>query len=750
MCLRFIGATPYKVSVYSWAVGDTTECDADQSLEVCSTETPPNLSYVGPNEQDDWPPPPTDLELNCQSMSDSPHVPPPPPPRVESLPNSSYDTTSVKSEGSDYSDPYDKLPEKPAMERDADGYEDPVDCIPSVEPNLTLNVKPEMKLVLKTFVSNSDEPDSSLYCNPVPVTEKRFCKEELEELYAKPVKRPKKTDEKSCISESSKAGSGTDGSLYAEIMEHLNKRNLDSVKGNKEHKQVSNSDPHYASIDEIMGSIEKNREVGNRNKIEIDKNQDSLCKPVNVIEEMKKLPEFSGVAKNKKSTVLAASSDKIYETYLSLGRNFNPLKNNQNDIKPEVRMMPFTNTLKKRHKSQPDISFSENIELFDKNASTPELEGIDTREKDKPFLSTFKPANKKYSNRRDIENSISFVPMLKGQQKSHSCEENLGTIESPSTPIIMSTPSFESLCQVTPLHQRSESSQSLPSKSGSSDNLGENDSFMSSTSSSLSYCPNDHSASVHSLHSDKSLSPVPEEAEKGETEEADNSKMYKKPDIPTIGALTPGKINAAKHGIDLSVYLLKPNHQNENGVLKLEGQDQRGQGQRAGLGNAEENTQSNSKAKVFDNQSRLAIKETLSGLKTKVELSTGGSRKDSERRHTVQTIQEMKEGYLIHKKADSQCQVPNIGLAAKVRKFESGSKSLKSKWGGCLDSGEVKEPFNKRHCGETEPVGVDKDHYLETDLDSVLPLKPKQNMKRSKSHTGIGSVASANVVTDIW
>lgn len=772
------GATPYKVSVFPWASAEVRDYDSSDKLDICSTDTPPSLSFQEDQEEESWPPPPSETELlgdHTKSTSDSPHVPPPPPPRLESLQKSSTITKSPKLAGN-YADPYDKLSEtqssKCTREVSSD-YQDPVDCV-TIQSQRTF--ADNARMVLQSM-SGNDEPDLSLYSKPV--SEKRISKEELEELYAKPLKKAKRNDIGSLMEskESTTQRPEDHSDLYNEIMEHINRSSTEDKESTKKYRP----DPDYETIEECQAVIKSTKaEMNSSERVGDDlKKFNEILIPQ---KDEKSNQKFATISKAKKMRVMAASTEKIYETYLSLGRKSNPFKSKMDAPKPpdknnDFSTGMFTQSLKVKSKSQPDISFSEGLQAFD----------IDMN-KDEDFtgsalqMSSFKPAgNQKAKCLNEVR--------LKDTDRAKSYEDCLRNVEEPRTPIIMATPSFDSLCQVTPLSCKTFSSQSLPTKSGSSESLSGHSNMSISTSSSLSFGPDEKSGSLQSLHSEKSLSPVREEEEfdmcyKGknmkekseiglnaskekDTSKADTENVCYKKELKTNGGktvdsvhacsditnktdnlipLTPGKISALKHGIDLSVYLLKPTRQGgrEKGdVLEKDERHRETSVSDSSNGKPNRSAESNCPQKLFDTQSRLAIKEKLSGVRTKVDQGKSTSKKEIERRHTVQTVHEITE------KPNEKTLIPNIGITSKTRKVDIFSKGGKTKLIQEKNDNGSQEPDSKRHCSEKKRVMSVDDHYLETDLDKVLTDKRRKPMKKSKSHSGF-ETGNSGVVTDIW
>ena len=819
-------ATPYKVSVFPWAVADDSE---NQSLEICSTSTPPNSSF-GVQETEDWPPPPTEEEINGSTSNskttgtrtkNSPHVPPPPPPRSESLtPRKKTFPSPVVADI--YADPYDKLSSTSNLlkKKSFSDYQEPVNEVIRIN---TRTQPDNPRLVLQSF-SQNEEPDTSLYCKPInkealskpdlssnskdnekiaayedmkshenSVTNTELYSQppktvtprssDLEDLYSKPLKKKikqnevtnsisapqretkveendsvtkvsdKQSDYKSLVSvpEDSQLREEKESELYSEIMQHFRK-----VTGQTD-KLKCKPDPIYETIDDCLEKLNSETKTGT-NLVSINKESQEKQKTDSKIE------DSSGLLKMKKKTVLAASSDKIYETYLSLRGNPNVLKSKGSK---QTKMSVPTNNLSKKFKSQPDISFSENSEnkiLFENIETQSKMEEITASNPTINCLEKHSVAGNKYSN-----DGTNYVHLTVAQ-RAQSFENGFKDSECPGTPIITATPSFDSLCAVTPLSKRSGSSQSLPAQTGSLESLSAHESNMSvSSRSTLSTVPDEDESRLCESFEDENATPIatyvcssdskkesaePEKLDsKNRTSEAsfdDNAikEKFANGNIP----ITPGKISAAKHGIDLSVYILKPVKQDPSSkIINSESLN-------ADVKNIMKENTANSDIKVssecgfahkiLDTHARLAIKENLSGSKTNMEPSKSTGKKEQGRRHTVQTVHEMKVNG--HQKTGTQSSVPSIGIASKAFKAENVSKPGKSKFKqSCRNENEAAvEPDSKRLCvGGTKVIGHGDDLYLETDIDTVIAERGRQNLKKSKSHSSVGS---STVVTEIW
>ncbi|XP_060573015.1 uncharacterized protein LOC132730938 isoform X2 [Ruditapes philippinarum] len=747
------GATPYKVSMFPWVSTEVSENDQSDDVDICSTATPPSFNLQ--EEEESWPPPPSDSELlgeHTTRTHDSPHVPPPPPPRMGSLKKRECTSNSPKLAGN-YADPYDKLPDPQSKQRLVTShYQDPVDCVPLVKQR---TIPEDAKLVLQNLAGN-DEPDLSLYSKPVK--EKRLSKEELEELYAKPLKKAKRNNIGSLSegTEKPEPVSGEPSDLYNEIMEHINKSSSEDTSKITSFKP----DPDYETIDECLAKVNSE---SSESKGHIREVKDDTRKVKDMMDKSGEegTQKFATISRSKKMRVMAASTEKIYETYLSLGRNANPFKGKTDipklpDTASDFNSGPFTHSLKLKSKSQPDISFSEGLQTFDidMNKDQDHLSSV-------PQFSSFKPIENNKSTHKDRNEN-----KLKDSGRAKSYEDGLRNIEEPRTPIIMATPSFDSLCNVTPLSCKSFSSHSLPNKSGSYESLSSQSHMSTSTNSSLSFGPDDKSGSLQSLHSDKSLSPVKEEEEFDQCMDAknelktkvellgkQNTKSLTHEPVDSVNGdfesvktnvvpLTPGKISALKHGIDLSVYLLKPAKQDDKSKENVPENEKTLQTTLdSHVRKPKKTGEPLVNQKLFDNQSRLAIKDKLSGVKTKVDVGKSSSRKETERRHTVQTVQDIPVKY------EDAMTVTN---AAKSRKGETvlyGKSKFEEGFNGSDES--LHWPDSKRHCGDKKRMLTVDDHYLETDLDKVITDKSRRSMKKSKSHSGFDT-GTSTVVTDIW
>ena len=771
------------MSVFPWALADDS---GNQSLEICSTSTPPNTS--GFQEKDEWPPPPTEEEINgsskrtntaSASTKDSPHVPPPPPPRSESLtPGIKYHLHSpVVPDG--YADPYDKLsstsrlPTKPFSD-----YQEPVDTV----IRINTRTQPENpRPVLRSF-SQNDEPDTSLYSKPIhneDLSHLRFVSngsnsldssngkvpdvvlcsqpaknvnprsDDIEELYAKPMKKKLKqvdSDDPKIVGsldhiDPSANSSGTElnkskiiptsesfqdkeeieSELYSEVMAHYQMKATELKI-----KSTRRPDPIYESIDECQEKLYAETEP----------------KPEFGIAHVQAQTKFEGpsqLSKMKKKTVLAASSDKIYETYLSLKGNPNLLKEKPQKDKNGPCYM---NTLNKKFKSQPDISFSENnLKEFD---SVGKL-GLDNENMNK-----------------DSTDGANYVHLTVAQRAA-SMEHGLKEPVCPDTPIITATPSFDSLCAVTPLSKMSGSSQSLPMITGSFESLTSETSVSISSRSTLSTVPDEDESRLLENIEDESIPTVQPDGtnvgnkifpENGNTSLDDNAikEKFECGNIP----ITPGKISAAKHGIDLSVYILKPTKQEENRPGEKNHLDNASANEVSkGIGkvadcNVKNTIDSSISQKLFDTQARLAIKDTFSSGKNRTDIAKSGGKKETDRRHLEQTAHGLNASS--PQKSTVHSAVPSIGVASKTHKAECSGKSGKSRprQQGQSDAAEsAVEPDSKRLCVGTKVMGHGKDLYLETDIDRVIVDKGRTNLKKSKSHSSVDQ-SSSTVMTEIW
>ena len=773
-------ATPYKVSVFPWAVADDS---GNQSLEICSTATPPNTS--GCQEKDEWPPPPTEEEINGTSkrtnptnasLKDSPHVPPPPPPRSESLTPAKkhYIHSPVVPDG--YADPHDKLSSSSRLVlKPFSDYQEPVDTV----IRINTRTQPENpRLVLRSF-SQNDEPDTSLYSKPIhnddlnhlrfvsndnnilnsstgKVPDVVLCSqpgknvnprsEDVEELYAKPMKKKLKQayseefkadsriieqihlSSKSsgveiyggktiAISESFRDKEVAESGLYSEVMAHFQKKATELEIG-----KTRRPDPIYESIEDCQEKLYSKDEL----KPEFNDYQAKKVQP------QAKFEETSQLSKTRKKAVLAASSDKIYETYLSLKGNPYQLKQ-----KPEkYKKGPcYANTLNKRFKSQPDISFSEN-----------NLKEYDSEEK---FGSDDQNVNK------DSTDGAKYVHLTVAQRAA-SLEYGLKEPDCPDTPTITATASFDSLCAVTPLSKMSGSSQSLPLKTGSYESLTSETSMSVSSRSTLSTVPDeDESRFLENFEDNTPTAVQVDEIRKerpegrvcphNENKNLDDNAIKEKFENGNI-PVTPGKISAAKHGIDLSVYILKPTKHEDKQERKTHVENVSANELSEGIGKVANcsvrttNETTGIAQNLFDTQARLAIKDTFSSGKTKTENVISDIKK-TDRNHTVQT------SHSSPKKSSGHSAVPSIGVASKTHKVECVGKASKSRQMDTVES--AMEPDSKRLCVGTKIMGHGKDLYLETDIDRVIIDKGKTNLKKSKSHSSVDQSSSA-VMTEIW
>ena len=796
------------MSVFPWAVADDS---GNQSLELCSTATPPNTS--GCQEKDEWPPPPTEEEINGTSAStnDSPHVPPPPPPRSESLTPAKKHHLNSPIVPHGYADPHDKLSSSRLVPKPYSHYQEPVDTVIRINSR----TQPDNpRLVLKSF-SQNDEPDTSLYSKPIhtedfnhikfvndnnilnspgivpdvvlcsqPAKNVKSRSEDIEELYAKPMKKKHKQNhsdemktEKTLPIHSSKSSDTeifeskmvassesykdkkiVESGLYSEVMEHFQKKasELGISKARR-------PDPIYESIEECQEKLYSKTE----SKPELNAYQ-AKVQPQATVEQL------SNLSKTKKKAVLAASSDKIYETYLSLKGN--PFQLKQKSEK-DTKGPGYSNTLNKRFKSQPDISFSENnLKEFNDNDN---------------FGSNLNVNNDSMDGAKYVHLTVA--------QRAASLEGGLKETDCPGTPTITATASFDSLCAVTPLSKMSGSSQSLPLKTGSYESLTSETSMSMSSRSTLSTVPdedesglsenfeedtpiaqpakqveeirkeNENKAAPHNEKITMDHNTIKDETRKenvknlvnphNETNKLDDEAIKEKFENGNI-PVTPGKISAAKHGIDLSVYILKPTKQEDNKQeKKMHVDNDHAKEVNEGFGKgADCSVKTTSETpglaqKLFDSQARLAIKDTFSSGKNKqnkTEIAKSDRNKENDTEHPVHNTQVLSANNT--QKSTGHAAVPNIGVASKTHKAESGGKPGKLRprqvaEADALDN--VIEPDSKRLCVGTKVMGHGKDLYLETDIDTVIANKGRKTLKKSKSHSSVDQSSSA-VMTEIW
>ena len=764
-------ATPYKVAVFPWAVSDDS---VNQSLEICSTSTPPNI--LNNQETEDWPPPPTEEEIQsseptCKTniararTKNSPHVPPPPPPRSKSLTSGNKYHLHSPVVPDSYAVPYDKLSSTSQLlklEKPVSDYQDPVDMVIKVNSR-TQPDNPRM--VLQSF-SQNDEPDTSLYAKPIQkedlslrfnthaenssgsiIPDVVLCSQpakyvsqkpcNVEVLYAKPVKKKlKKTEtvdtelssqpsEKISVVENDIIEPQTtsreclihrnhldkETGLHSEIMSHFQAKS-------KEYNMMAakKADPIYESIDECQEKLNSETFPEMENSQALQTNSG--------------VGISSGSSKMKKKTILAVSSDKIYETYLSLRGNPNVLKRKPNREKNEAVLM---NNLKKRYNSQPDISVSESGET--------KLKDFDT------FETKMISENETVGKESDGGASCMHLTVA---QRAVSLENGLKESEYPGTPTITATPSFDSLCAVTPLSKKSGSAQSLPLKAGSYESLSTNDSSLLSSRSTLSTVPDEESQLSEYLEDENE---TPTCAQLLELKESNLKKNYKENfsldeaikekfengNIP----ITPGKISAAKHGIDLSVYILKPSKHDDsrsevdNSSATVSSNSETRDIIKAGNSDTKNSGEPNISHKIFEMQTRLAIKDNFSSGKCMKEESFIN-------KETIQTV----HGFNVNstQKSGNQSSVPSIGVASKTHE----AKCAKIRPRQSYQTEAAVEPESKRQCVVgTKIKGSGKELYLETDIDTVIAEKGRFNMKKSKSHSSVEQ-GSSTVVTEIW
>lgn len=587
------------------------------------------------------------------SSSDSPHVPPPPPPRHDSLksPKLSHD----------YIDPYDSIPGSIGGVVPDPVYHEPVNCV------FTEHSKNELRKM-----TNEGKDDSDNVFSESGNTRKLEI-EDIESLYAKPMKK-KKTDhvEHQTVMQN-------DGCLYAEIMEHINSK---SEQSSSETFKKRNRD--YATIDECMMSpssdctrpsedVPSNTEVNSTVKYSVDGK--TSC------------PKFATISKSKKLTVMAASTEKIYETYLSYGKK-TEMQRYRKEIKSAGSLKPLT----QRCKSQPDVFSGEGLKVFEENIN----QNISSNKQEITF-SSFKPVELTDKDCRGIPNKQSSV-------------DNLRNCGLPGTPVIMATPSFDSLCSAS---NSSGSPRSVQDKSMSvsAESLSSKSNHSELTTSSLSMSPDP---------AIDRLPPLPPKKPEYKPTENTNTIYNQTGESANSGNnyQTPAKRTTLKNGIDLSVYLLKPKEDSAEKASKTKAA-----------------CSSKDKEKAVNKPVMLTFKESLSGVKTNG-LATPAPQVNhiaqSDKHAPVPAVPEHKP--VIPSKPP---QIPSIGITAKARTISRQKEPVVM---------EKRDHSNKR---EFDELDRGDNRYLETDIDTISSEAEKQPLKKSKS-LGRFEPGSSTVITEIW
>lgn len=508
------------------------------------------------------------------------------------------------------------------------------------------------------------------------LTGKNLQKEDIESLYAKPMKKIKRENVEEVPAVQKEVGSG----LYAEIMDHINKSK--NQEKPPVYRPVKKPVSDYATIDEVMPSSV----CSEGPHLAAEKTKDSTSEISNTSQNA--CPKFATISKNKKMTVMAASTEKIYETYLSFGKK-KEVERFRKDLNTRIQD-PWT-PLSQRCKSQPDVFTGQEMKVYD--VTVEENKKVSESSEDLT-LSSSKPAV-----------NLETKPHCSSFKGNCSFDETGRLPDLPGTPVIMATPSFDSLCSDMSHSSGSPRSMQDKSVSGSAESLSGKSNHSELTSSSLSMSP-DHKDDI-SVTVPKEILPL----KQNNITESQNAGIVPQPS---------GKPNALKNGIDLSVYLLKPKTGDTKAictnVIKIPEQNCKLEGN------------------SYNQPLMSTFKDTLSGVITKVAgtpvKTSAGVR--TERRHTVQTVTECKPP-VPHKPS----QIPSIGIAAKSRTITRQKDTLVT---------ERRESGNKRDFEELQG----EDHqYLETDIDCIGHTDNKQPMKKSKS-LGRFETDSDTVVTEIW
>lgn len=580
-------------------------------------------------------------------------------------------------------------------------YQDPINCVFSEES----------QLALKKFNCGQKNTVEELQTRG-----RKLSKDELESMYAKPMKKMKK--EYSGQGSQHKVEVAVDNKLkgeaglYAEIMEHINRgKQVEDTSNVHSVHMVPKQNRDYATIDECLPTMPNTGDSALPPQVRETSAENNTANIVT------SCPKFTTLSKAKKRTVMAASTEKIYETYLSYGK--------KTEIEKFKKDTKFSNLssfkpLSQRCKSQPDVFTGDSLRAFDVDMDQ-DSEWSDSA---KPVtFSSFKPA----VNNDDKQSCAS-----ENADTMKNFHENVPDCKLPGTPIIVATPSFDSLCSVTSHSSSSGSPESVPGKavSGSSESLSSQGNASEVTSSSLSLSPgyqsvipvqrkeplSDHSMEPMSL---KSKEPILVQSSVAMSQENIEATVTSKSDMQSdtvnntsSASQVIGKGNAVKNGIDLSVYLLKPKETAKNSAdVEVNGKTEEG---------------SNVEGKVKRKQSVLMFKDSLSGVKTKLSQATTGNKQD--RRQTVAECKPHSQPKSVH--------TPSIGIAAKARTNARHRDNVADK----------KEVGGKREFAELE---TDVQSYLETDIDNIVTGTPGLPLKKSKS-LGRFETGASTYVTDIW
>ena len=559
----------------------------------------------------------------------------------------------------DYVDPYDTIPGSADRAVPDPVYRDPINCV------FTDHSKMELKKLNDNKEGDARDVGES-------GKTRKLAAEDIECLYAKPMKKVKKEQtEVNHVAVS-------EGGLYAEIMEHLNTKQEPLPP-----RLYRKPNRDYATIDEIMLSpVIESPPVANESMPYKDTKVQPETQPA----------KFAKITRSKKLTVMAASTEKIYETYLSYGK-----KTELDRYKKELKSCASLKPLSQRCQSQPDVFSGTGLKVFDVD--------IDKEPESKSnsiAFSSFKPAEMTVKNNGSVPNIKSSV-------------DNFREGEFPGTPVIMATASFDSLCSESQSHS-SGSPQSLQNKSISisAESLSSKSNHSAMTTSSLSLSPDHGTNFVPVLPPKKQLTTFENTGNKmlldtNQRNHTQNAGAVEQ--IPPI----PVKRTTLKNGIDLSVYLLKP----QNEVAKLE-------------------VRANVEDKTINKPAMSTFKDTLSGVKTNL---TPGPKTAPQVNHNFRHDMNPKVTDLPEHKPplpSKPSHTPSIGIAAKARAIN------RQKEGVIVKS----EPGNKREFDELMKAD---NHYLETDLDSVSVTSETENQPMKKSRSlGRFEPAASTVVTEIW
>ncbi|KAL3881234.1 hypothetical protein ACJMK2_027690 [Sinanodonta woodiana] len=277
--------TPYKVSVYPWAVDPANS--ADQNLELCSTSTPPGgiftkMSNMGIEKESDRAKKSSPEGSKAKSGTvDSPPLPPPPPPLRSDL---------LIINDTDY------FPPPPELDL-CTNYADPYDLVPCKGRSLIY------------------KPDSE-YHEPMDTLNKH----------------------------------GTQRFQMEAFSSRINSRNKGHNLPSKKPYELSTLGEKPAGYK----TVASNEALQRHQLFDFDKDNYMLRNKIG--KEITDEENGDNFPRKTKGGIMAASTNKIYETYLNLKQNQNPFVPKPEKQAKINKENAYKRALKRRSLSQPDLS----------------------------------------------------------------------------------------------------------------------------------------------------------------------------------------------------------------------------------------------------------------------------------------------------------------------------------------------------------------------------------------------------------